>query len=165
VDHVKALVSLAVVAGCSGGSPTPPERPVARPDAGAARPAATPDAAADDVPWACGASDREACMGRALKLVESRDPNEQAEGVTILRAFCEQGDERRCFEADVSVETHDRCVSDRLVESCLRLAELYQLGIATCPYDTACANALNLMVCTGGTESACKTRVEADAGP
>ena len=135
-----------IVACSGGGAHERAAAPHAQADAG------TPDVSAPDAtpaPWACGARDRADCLQEArLSLVES-DPTANARGVTILRAFCEEGDERRCFEPDTSTRLRAECARDLLIDACEELAHLYRLGYATCPYDTACAKALEAMVCLG----------------
>jgi hypothetical protein len=122
-------------------SPEPP-----RPDAGV--PWSPPAIPAAEPPDACGGLGWAPCYERAIELIAGTDA---PTGMLLLRASCEEGDRRRCFERDRGAD----CTPDRHAAACYELARLYQEGRSTCPPDLDCAAALVEMACAGGLASAC----------
>lgn len=144
------LLVLAAVGGCSA----PPERlpkPArveAPPDA--APPAPVEIADPEPPPTPCGDLSWAECYTEGIRLGQRDAPDDVARGVVLLRALCEDGDHRRCFELDTTDERKAECQRRMLVSACAFLGEMYLQGEMSCPYDTACGAALQQMACLGG---------------
>jgi hypothetical protein len=127
----------------------PPVTAPTRPTEPPLIPAGDPPAGCDGRPWA-------ECERFAVGLVDSgRSAADAALGMQLLRASCEEGDRRRCYERDLPM-TALECQVDRHAEACHQLALLYEEGRATCPPDLDCAAMLDEMACTGGAPDGCR---------
>lgn len=125
----------------------PPVTASTRPTEPPLIPAAEPPAGCDGRPWG-------ECERHAVGLLAGT-PADAALGMQLLRASCEEGDRRRCYERDLPM-TALECQVDRHAEACHQLALLYEEGGATCPPDLDCAEMLDEMACTGGAPDACR---------
>jgi hypothetical protein len=129
----------------------PPDEPAANPPP--SRPAEPPLIPAGEPPAGCEGRPWGDCEHHAVQLLAG-SASDAAAGMRLLRASCEEGDRRRCFERDLPM-TALECQVDRHAEACHQLALLYQDGRATCPPDLDCAAMLDEMACTGGAPDAC----------
>ena len=105
---------------------------------------------AAEPPDACAGLSWEQCYVRAVELATAGGPD-AATGMMLLRASCEEGDRRRCFERDRGAG----CTADHHAQACYELARLYQEGRSTCPPDLDCAAMLVEMACAGGLTTVC----------
>lgn len=123
--------------------PEPPQRPTEPPLVAAAEP-----------PARCEGRGWDLCLGHATDLLASGAADAEA-GMQLLRASCEEGDRRRCFERDLPL-TALACLADNHAQACHQLALLYEEGRAACPPDLDCAAMLEEMACIGGIGDACR---------
>jgi hypothetical protein len=147
---MKRLVALVIVAACSAPPERVPEPPrvEAPPDAAPPPPELVVDR--EPPPTPCGDMSWTQCFTEGNRLLQEEVPDEIASGVVLLRALCEEGDRRRCFEIDTRDTLKSECQRRMMVSACASLAQIYAEGVMTCPYDTACAAALRNMACLGG---------------
>jgi hypothetical protein len=129
-----------------------PEEPAAR--TAPARPSEPPLIPAGDPPAGCDGRRWGECERHAVQLLAG-SAADAALGMQLLRASCEEGDRRRCYERDLPM-TALECQVDRHAEACHQLAVLYEEGRATCPPDLDCAAMLDEMACTGGAPDGCR---------